>query len=497
MSNIIRIQGNIKTGWIVSGLVALVILLSIFFFQNQSLRLDEAQSLWQTSHSFWRILDIISEDVHVPLYHVLLHMWQFMFGNEVWSARLMSLIFFGASIPAIYALGSLAYTKKVGLFAATLLAISPFMNWYGNEIRMYSLFVLLALLNQYFFMSIYKKRNRQAWIGFAVTAFLGIYTHYFFFLILATNALFFLFNKSLFATDPAQVRQVQKRFIKVAIGLAVLFLPWVIAVLVNGGAGNTQPNLMTPTTVNVFNTFSSFIFGFQTDHLNTILVSLWPVTVLLGFLALKKNKHISPETIYFIMGFILPNVAAFAISFLVSPVYLARYLIFTLPMMYLILSWMFSTYPKSLGYALRTLLVLVMAATLAIESASANTPVKENYREAVEYIEKSALPSDVVAVSAPFTIYPVLYYYQGSASLTTLPIWDQRKQGSIPAFSMENLPKEVEIIKRNHDNLWLLLSYDQGYEEDLRIYFDTHFERLESKEFSSTVTLYKYKLRYE
>ncbi len=44
-------------------------LLSILRLANQSLRLDEAQSLWQTSHASWKILSIVAQDVHVPLYH--------------------------------------------------------------------------------------------------------------------------------------------------------------------------------------------------------------------------------------------------------------------------------------------------------------------------------------------------------------------------------------------------------------------------------------------
>lgn len=491
----LSIKENRNITWLIAGLMVLAIALSVFFFQKQSLRLDEAQSLWQTSHSTFKILSIISEDVHVPLYHLILHFWQFFFGNEVWMSRLLSLMFFIASIPLIYALGHLAYSRRTGLFAALLFTISPFMNWYGNEIRMYSLFVFLALLNQYFFISIYKRkestRHHIYWIGFGSTALLGIYTHYFFFLILITNGLFYLLNRRLFPDG------TMKRFIRVCVWLAVLFLPWVILVLTNGAASNTQPNLPLPTTVNLFNTFSSFVFGFQTDHLNTILVSLWPLTILLGFLALRKNKQVSPETIYFLLAFLLPNAIAFGASFIISPIYLTRYLIFTLPMMYLLLSWLFSTYPKTLAHILRTALVVIMISTLTLEAASAATPVKENYREAVAYLEENVSPSDVVVVSAPFTIYPVLYYYKGAASIATLPIWDQAKNGPIPPFSMEKLPEEIEIIKGNHENLWLLLSYDQGYEEELRIYFDTHFERLEMRQFSATVTLYKYKLRYE
>lgn len=482
---------DFRTRLILAGLVVLSSFLSFFFFQKQSLRLDESQSLWQTSHSPGGILHLIGQDVHVPLYHMLLHAWQFFLGNDVAIARILSLIFFLLSIPAIYMLGHYAYNRRIGVFTAILFAVSPFMNWYGNEIRMYSMFVFIGILNQYFFLKIFKSDESGAWIGFAITAFFGMYTHYFFFLMLFTDAVFYFFNRRLFAEGS------MKRFLKIAGGLAILFLPWIGYVLYLGGISNSSPNLAPPNTVSIFNTFSQFVFGFQTDHLNTILVSLWPLTVLLGFLALRNNRKVTPETFYFILGFLLPNAVAFVVSFVISPVYLTRYLIFTLPMMYLLLAWLFSTYPKPIGSIARIILVGAMAITLVIEASSAATPAKENYREAVEYIEAHADPGDVIVVSAPFTIYPVLYYYKGPLTVTTLPIWNQDLSGAIPAYSEADLPKQIDTIKGDHKDLWLLQSYDQGYQESMHQYFDSHFQRLDMKVFSPGMTLYEYKLRYD
>jgi mannosyltransferase len=124
-------------GLIVSGLMFLTVLLSLLFI-SQSLRLDEAQSLWQTSGSLERMFSILAEDVHMPLYHTLLYGWQQLLGPGVEIARLLSLIFLVLTIPAIYYLARNAYSRGTAIFAATIAAVSPFLNWYGNEIRMYS-----------------------------------------------------------------------------------------------------------------------------------------------------------------------------------------------------------------------------------------------------------------------------------------------------------------------------------------------------------------------
>ena len=97
---------------IISGLIVFVVAMSMLIFSHQSLRLDESQSLWQTSHTPTKILNIIAQDVHVPLYHFILHFWQLFFGNSVITGRVLSLIFFALSIPAVYFVGKRTFNKN-------------------------------------------------------------------------------------------------------------------------------------------------------------------------------------------------------------------------------------------------------------------------------------------------------------------------------------------------------------------------------------------------
>ncbi len=298
-----------------------VVLASVFLFSHQSLRLDEAQSLWQSSPGFVRALQIVADDVHVPLYNTMLHFWQWEFGNGVASARIMSLIFFLATIPAMYALGKLAYGRPAGLFAAILVAVSPFLNWYGNEIKMYSLMTLVAVVNQYYFLSLYKKRTPGAWVGYSLSSLVGIYTHYFFFFVLLTQAIFFFLRSDLFP------KGTFLKLTTLAVVLAIAFAPWVWLVFkvqgphLSGINGGSSPALDRPSTVDLFNSFSEFFFGFQNDHLNTIIVSLWPLSVLLGFLTLSKTRKISPDTVYFFLAAFLPILLAFVVSVTWRPLY--------------------------------------------------------------------------------------------------------------------------------------------------------------------------------
>lgn len=479
--------------WMLVTLLCIMpVALSIFFFGTQSLRLDEAQSLFQSSHSVREILNIVAQDVHVPLYQIILHFWEHFLGNTVQIARFLSLLFYVLTIPAAYALGSLIYSRKVGLFAATLMAISPFMNWYGNEIRMYSLFTLVVILNQYAFVSIFKKGSNETryWLLYCITSMVGVFVHYFFFFNLAVQGLFFLFKRNLFQKGSLW------GFVTVAAGVVAVFTPWVLYVYKLGQFAYQTPQLPLPTTIDFFNTLSQFIFGFQSDVVNTFLVSLWPIIIVAAFLTMRRNHRLSAETEYLLAATFVPIAAAFTLSLLVTPVFVSRYLIFTIPTLYILAANIFENYGDTLGRAARMGLTSVMVVTLAIEVFNPQVSVKENYREATTYVGAHAGSGDVFILSAPFTIYPVQYYYKGSATLTTLPQWNRETIGPIPKFSQSTMPQIVQSEVQNKKYAWLLLSYDQGYQKDVKSYFDTHFQRVLAKNFSPGLDLYVYKISY-
>jgi uncharacterized membrane protein len=473
--------------------MAIPLFLSYFFFMGQSLRLDEAQSLWQTSRSFGDIFSTVAGDVHVPLYHLILRVWRLYVGNSVVFARLLSLVFYVASIPALYVLGKFAYNRRVALFAAFLLAVSPFMNWYGNEIRMYTLFTFFVIVNQYFFLRIFKDEepSDHVWAGYIITALLGVFSHYFFFLNLLAEAVFFLLQYKRFPSGSF------RRLIFSGVVVVGAFAPWAWYVLRLGTAGFQEPVLALPSSVDLFNAFAQFLFGFQNDNINTIFLSLWPIVVILGIVSLRRTRKVRDETGYFLMTLLLSFAVAFLGSFVIAPVFVSRYLIFTIPSFYLLCASLFQNYSPRVAMFTQWTMTALMVATLGIEILNPTTPVKENYEQAVAYLNAHTTAQDSILLSAPFTVYPVQYYYTGDASITTLPVWNQYTHGAIPAFNASQLQQEVETATAGDQNAYLLLSYNQGYELAIKNYFDSHFQMIYSQNFSSDLNLYIYRLRYD
>ena len=482
----------------VYGLLLLMIGFAVFFsltvFANTSLRLDEAQSLFQTQRDIQGMLHLVAQDVHVPLYHTLLHFWQLLFGQDIYIARIMSLIFFVGTIIMTYVLATYALGRKsIGLFAALLVTISPFMNWYGSEARMYTMLAFMSVLHLFFFVKVLRSSGSARWILWTVTAILGVYTHYFFIFVLLSEFI---------AAIMLRKKYIGLHLVRnVIIGGAIAglsLLPWLIYVYSLGFASNTQPALAEPSAGDLFDTYAQFVFGFQVSTVNTLIISLWPIAVLLAFFALQRSRRKIPaEMTIFVLLATVPVLSAFIISITIKPFFLSRYLIIALPPLFIFIAWLLTRYRRWIARTVSVVLVIVIGLLFTVQAISPNTPVKENYKQAVQYLDAHAGPSDVIVLSAPFTIYPVEYYYKGSAKLTTQPIWDRFASGSVPAFDPAKVATETKTNVAAYQHAWLMLSYDQGYNLKLKDYYDSHYQKIAEHTFSPNLSVYEYKIRYD
>lgn len=259
--------------------------ISYKFLLPESLRLDESQSIWQANRPFLALLEISARDVHMPLYNILLNQWITLFGNNIFTNRILSLLFFLASIPMTFLLGKIVTGKnKIGLYLATMFTVSPFMNWFGSELRMYSMMVFFTICSHVIFIKIFETQKQRIylWLGYFFVSLLGIYSHYFFILFILCQCVFFLFNQKSFA------KRFKSRFLTVMILLGVGISPWVLYVRYINTAGSQTPRLAKPSTVDLFNVFSNQFFGFQVDSINSLILSTWPLFGILCLYFLQK-----------------------------------------------------------------------------------------------------------------------------------------------------------------------------------------------------------------
>lgn len=116
---------------------------------NQSLWLDEAINVLATQNFslLGMITDYAKADFHPPLFFVILWIWSKIFGIGEVAVRIPSVIFGILTVYLIYLIGNKLYSKKLGLFAAFLLAVNPLHIYYSQEARMYALAALAVSIN--------------------------------------------------------------------------------------------------------------------------------------------------------------------------------------------------------------------------------------------------------------------------------------------------------------------------------------------------------------
>lgn len=489
-------------------IIALSFGVSVTTLAFQSIRLDEAQSIWVATKSVPLILRLDAQDVLTPLYELLLHIWMQIFGSSITAARGLSFLFFLATLPVLYTVAKEATNKKVAMIAITLFSLSPFIMWYSSEARMYSLFAFVTTWNHLFFVRFINSGGRAGKVGYVITTIFGLYTHYFFIFLLLTQ-LFYLTWRRLIKPDyemgvkdaigkpQSRSRRILLIYFSLIIIAGIFFLPWALYFILLGGAANSQPVIPPPTTFNIFQAFINFLFGFQSNAVQSVFVSLWPIFVLTFFVLFTKREEQAEESInYFAFTTFLPVFLIFLGSYL-KPIFLTRYLILVTPTLFILIAWMFSGYYKKGARLIFGVLFSVMFVLLVYQNIATTTPTKENYQGVATFLDTHATGSDIIAVSAPFTIYPLEYAYQGNTKIETIPLWDRFAYGAIPAYSQSNFAEQLASYKSQYTNLYVVLSYDQGYENKIKQYLDRHYKRLYLKDFSSDLEVREYKLRYD
>lgn len=486
-------------------IVFVIISLAISFYTltRQSIRLDEAQSLWVAAKTIPGILAYISMDVHVPLYELILHSWLQIFGINIIWARILSYIFFIASLPVLYFVSRQATSKTIALLTVMLYSLSPFIVWYSFEARMYTLFTLVTCISHYFFLKIIKTNGQRGEVGYFFSTLLGLFTHYFFTLLILSQIVYLFIwiqdkkSEQWVIFEEYKPKELLKNIFIPLFLAGLFFVPWGIYFIIQGAAAATQPLIPPSSVYNLLQTVINFLFGFQSATVQTLLIALWPLSVIPIFFIFSKRKAEIPfnNIKYFIVVTLFPIILVFVISF-IKPVFLIRYLIFTAPSFFIIFSWILFQLSRQISQALLVLFAFIMLGFLFFQNASNATPVKEDYRGAANYISKKASAGDVIAISSPFTIYPFEYYYKGQAVIETIPFWDVYKSGRISKFSTERLKTQINNYSKNYNNVYIILSYDQGYEKKIINYMDTHYQRLDLKVFSPGLSLREYKLKY-
>ncbi len=159
---------------------------------TQSFWLDELVTTWLLSQDFTSMIHAIPSSERTPyLYYVLAWAWTHVMGDSEVGLRSLSALAGTLTVPVAYAACASLVSRRAGLLAAALVACNPFLVWYSQEGRAYSLLVLMSALSFLFFARALEGRPRVL-LWWAVASSLAIATHYFAIFLVAAEAIWLL-----------------------------------------------------------------------------------------------------------------------------------------------------------------------------------------------------------------------------------------------------------------------------------------------------------------
>jgi len=132
-----------------------------------------------------------------PLYYALAWLWSRALGTGEVGLRSLSALAGTASVAVVYlATTSLQLSRRSGLVAAAIVAVSPVLVWFSQDARAYALVFLLTALSFWLFARARRSGSRRDLGWWAATSSLALLTHYFAAFVVIPEALLLLLTSS-------------------------------------------------------------------------------------------------------------------------------------------------------------------------------------------------------------------------------------------------------------------------------------------------------------
>jgi mannosyltransferase len=193
-SRALRVASTSVEAWLLAGLTGLGAWLRFASLGAQSYWFDEAQAAHELHLSFGSMVSsMILHETNPPLYFVTGWLWARVFGTGEVGLRSLSALIGTAVIPIAYMCGRELVSRRAGLVAAALAAVSPFLIWYSQEAREYMLLTALSGASLLYFARAWRDPSTRNIALWGVFSGLALLTHFFAGFLVAPEALWLLY----------------------------------------------------------------------------------------------------------------------------------------------------------------------------------------------------------------------------------------------------------------------------------------------------------------
>lgn len=408
-----------RTG--VSWLSNPAIMLAIVVLAAAALRIYElgGYSLWgdegfsaaivmQSWRPFW--LSLIYEP-STAVYFVLLKLWTLCFGSGEVALRSFSALIGIVAIVPIYYLGKRLFSRRTGLIAAGMAALCPVQIWYSQEVRGYSLYVLLSALCWLAFLAALRNPRSQNLSIWSVLTVLTGYCHFIGMGIIPAQWVCIAIRRP----DSRIARRLALATAASLIALAPI--PIFMATLYSGQVGWILP-LSWAQIGQVFVLIAGGLNS-KSGVVICLIFLLFVGEALFVSFQHRTDPNGWESCLFALAGFLVPIAVTIAGAFFV-PMLVARYLLVSFPPFVVLAAHGLLTFrPPKAAFVLAAALVALTGREL---HGIYSTEPRDDWRATVSYVMTHSQPDDAAIVIWPLNRYVFEYYAARAPGTDTPPV---------------------------------------------------------------------------
>lgn len=435
----------VKSG-LFSPTIVLILLLAIglriWGLQGQSLTMDEVSEIEIAKGSLGEI--ILAKDGFPPLYQLFLREWLKIFQHDE-SARWLSVLFGSLTVLFMWNLGSEIGDRQTKCWIAFILAISPFHIWYSQESRAYALYFLEATLVFWFFFKALRTERPKDWILYGFFVLAGLYTHYFFFILVLVNG-FVLLSK-------IQTRHDLKRIFLLHVGLGLFALPlfWILKedLALQRVYSNQTPFSLETLGFTYFSFLSGYALGPSIRELHTMptllaFVRFLPWLILLGacivffYIQASKRQGSTVKLRILVMLSVISVLLCGLLSEVLGVGYKLQYVLWASIPLFMIIGMGLSS---NTHVWMTRISLIILCSVFAISLYNRHFVQRyqnENTRALANYVKSELNKRTPIFVLADYMINPVRYYLGDEWSIHSVPNVGYQGEGLDNALTFMN-----------------------------------------------------------
>ncbi len=435
-------------------------ILGSLFLGTHSLFLDESVSATLATAPWHRFVNVVSHrEANMVLYYVLLRGWVVLGHSEV-ALRSMSVVLAVGALWVVIMLARSLFGRRVALLAGLLLAVDPLYVQFAQDVRGYSLALVLVSASCLLFVRGICQVDpppRLNWTAYALVTALAAYSNFWAALVPVAQAL------SLAFLPPGRIPW--RRLLPSAAALVVLLVPLGLLIQSTDNAGVSWA---AASSVGRLFTHIRALVPHAVLDVAVLFATVGVVAVILyarrrpGVGALFDRQW---PLLFTACWLTVPVAAVVMLSLVDKPLLVLRYLMVSLPPAILLVAVVIDRVSSlarrgaSLVAAVLFVVVVGFSALGVAQWYSLGGP--QDFRSAVTYIADRAQPGDGMLIFAPYERIPVEWYMAGApaAEHAVHPVYPATAWGVDPLAFDKTVPFSASAIERaasGYQRIWLL-----------------------------------------